>query len=136
MLSLLVKKSHSDESNLSKFATLSGYADSLQHSTAYELNAAQAKDMLATNDVTLIDTREPYEHGANNIPQLFSIKPARVMNIPLSRMANALVDGQLNPRGKYILLCRSGNRSKQAATNLSQLGFTDVYNLSGGMALL
>ncbi|NMR25254.1 aminotransferase class V-fold PLP-dependent enzyme [Pseudoalteromonas sp. NEC-BIFX-2020_015] len=130
------KKSHSDESNLSKFATLCGYADSLQHSTAYELNAAQAKDMLATNDVTLIDTREPYEHGANNIPQLFSIKPARVMNIPLSRMANALVDGQLNPRGKYILLCRSGNRSKQAATNLSQLGFTDVYNLSGGMALL
>lgn len=130
------QKHQSDESNLSKFATLCGYADSLQQSTAYELNAAQAKDMLAIDDVYLIDTREPYEHGANNISQQFTINPARVMNIPLSRMANALVDGQLNSHGKYILLCRSGNRSKQAATNLSQLGFSDVYNLSGGMALL
>ncbi|MFZ6816659.1 rhodanese-like domain-containing protein, partial [Undibacterium sp. Rencai35W] len=90
--------------------------------------------MLAIDDVYLIDTREPYEHGANNVSQQLAINPARVMNIPLSRMANALVDGQLSSQGKYILLCRSGNRSKQAATNLSQLGFTNVYNLSGGMA--
>lgn len=129
-------KQHSDEDNLFKFATLCGYANSLQYSAAYELNAMQAKDMLTASDVYLIDTREPYEHGANNISQLFAVSPARVMNIPLSRMANALVDRQLSPQGKYILLCRSGNRSKQAATNLSQLGFTDVYNLSGGMALL
>ena len=130
------QKHHSDECNLSKFATLCGYADSLQHSTAYEVNAAQAKEMLILADVHLIDTREPYEHGANDISQQLAITPDRVMNIPLSRMANALVDGQLNAQNKYILLCRSGNRSKQAATNLSQLGFTQVYNLSGGMALL
>ena len=50
-------------------------------------------------------------------------------------MANAIVEGQLNKNNSYILLCRSGNRSKLAATNLSQLGYKTVYNLNGGLAL-
>ena len=51
-------------------------------------------------------------------------------------MANAIVEEQLDKTHTYILVCRSGNRSKQAANNLSQLGFEKVYNLDGGLALL
>jgi rhodanese-related sulfurtransferase len=32
-----------------------------------------------------------------------------------------------------VMICRSGNRSSQAARALSQAGFTNVHNLVGGM---
>lgn len=91
--------------------------------------------MLKANNTYLIDTREPYEHDANNVAQLFNTDDDKTLNIPLSRMANAIVEEQLSKSKHYILLCRSGNRSKVAATNLIQLGYKKVYNLSGGLAL-
>lgn len=129
------QKLANDEVNVSQFASLCGYAQSLQHTSSSELDTKGAKTMLSNSNAYLIDTREPYEHSAADIPQLFDVSAERVINIPLSRMANALVDQQLEKHGNYVLLCRSGNRSKQAATNLTQLGFENVYNLSGGLAL-
>lgn len=129
------QKFASDETNVGQFKTLCGYAQSLQQTAAQELNAQQAKELLKKADTYLIDTREPYEHSAADIPQLFNVSAERVINIPLSRMANALIKQQLEKQGEYVLLCRSGNRSKQAATNLSQLGYQHVYNLTGGLAL-
>lgn len=40
---------------------------------------------------------------------------------------------QLNPENSYLLICRSGNRSAQACLFLLSQGFTNVYNLKGGM---
>ncbi len=129
------QKLASDEASTSQFKTLCGYAQSLQYISTQELNAKQAKELLKKANTYLIDTREPYEHSAADIPQLFDVSTERVINIPLSRMANALIEQQLEKQGEYVLLCRSGNRSKQAATNLSQLGYEHVYNLMGGLAL-
>jgi rhodanese-related sulfurtransferase len=50
-------------------------------------------------------------------------------------MAHALTQGLLDKNNQYILVCRSGNRSKIAAANLTELGYSSVYNLSGGLAL-
>ncbi len=116
--------------------TLCGYVETLETAPMKQLAATDAKTMLAEQDTYLIDTREPYEHGANNLAELFTVADNKVINIPLSRMANAIVEGQLGKAQTYILVCRSGNRSKQAANNLSQLGFEKVYNLNGGLALL
>ncbi len=33
-----------------------------------------------------------------------------------------------------VVICASGNRSAMAATKLAKLGFTTVYNFSGGMS--
>ena len=52
--------------------------------------------MLDDKATYLIDTREPYEHGANSLAELFTVAESKVINIPLSRMANAIVQGQLN----------------------------------------
>ncbi|MEI2774653.1 MAG: rhodanese-like domain-containing protein [Tetrasphaera sp.] len=36
--------------------------------------------------------------------------------------------------GTYALYCRSGNRSGQALSAMTQLGFTRVYHLAGGIS--
>lgn len=114
---------------------LCGYVNALPEIDTQQLSFKDAKAMLSTDSTYLIDTREPYEHGATNVAHLFNTPNANTLNIPLSRMANAVFEGQLNKNNTYILLCRSGNRSKIAANNLMQLGYKTVYNLNGGLAL-
>ena len=130
-----VKKEHYDTQKQVSSTQLCGYVDAIPSVTTLQLTFDAAKTMLNNDNAFLIDTREPYEHGANNVAQLFNSNSDKTLNIPLSRMANAIVEGQLNKNNSYILLCRSGNRSKLAATNLSQLGYKTVYNLNGGLAL-
>ncbi|MDO6637950.1 aminotransferase class V-fold PLP-dependent enzyme [Pseudoalteromonas carrageenovora] len=114
---------------------LCGYVNALPEIDTQQLSFKDAKAMFSTDSTYLIDTREPYEHGATNVAHLFNTPNANTLNIPLSRMANAVFEGQLNKNNTYILLCRSGNRSKIAANNLMQLGYKTVYNLNGGLAL-
>ncbi|MBQ4800489.1 aminotransferase class V-fold PLP-dependent enzyme [Pseudoalteromonas sp. MMG006] len=114
---------------------LCGYVNALPKIDTQQLSFDDAKVMLGTDNTYLIDTREPYEHGATNVAQLFNTPNVNTLNIPLSRMANAVFEGQLSKNNSYILLCRSGNRSKIAANNLMQLGYKTVYNLNGGLAL-
>ncbi|MFY8283517.1 aminotransferase class V-fold PLP-dependent enzyme [Pseudoalteromonas sp. SSMSWG5] len=128
-------KQQADEQKHAESHSLCGYVETLESAPMKQLAATDAKAMLDDKTTYLIDTREPYEHGANNLAELFTVADSKVINIPLSRMANAIVQGQLNKAHNYILVCRSGNRSKQAANNLSQLGFENVYNLNGGLAL-
>jgi len=40
---------------------------------------------------------------------------------------------QLDPDVPYLLYCRSGNRSGQTRAILSELGFTDVADVDGGI---
>ncbi|MEC8139401.1 MAG: aminotransferase class V-fold PLP-dependent enzyme [Pseudomonadota bacterium] len=129
-------KQQADEQKHTVSHSLCGYVETLESAPMKQLVATDAKSMLDDKVTYLIDTREPYEHGANNLAELFTVADSKVINIPLSRMANAIVQGQLDKAHSYILVCRSGNRSKQAANNLSQLGFENVYNLNGGLALL
>jgi len=42
----------------------------------------------------------------------------------------------LVPTTPLLLVCRSGNRSLLAARILNRLGYREVYNLKGGVALL
>ena len=39
----------------------------------------------------------------------------------------------LDPDAPYLLYCRSGNRSGQAATIMDGLGFSNVANVDGGI---
>jgi rhodanese-related sulfurtransferase len=40
---------------------------------------------------------------------------------------------ELDPDAAYIIVCASGNRSGQASAFLESQGFTNIYNMSGGM---
>jgi rhodanese-related sulfurtransferase len=74
-------------------------------------------------DTQLIDVREPGEVAGGSLPGF--------VNIPLGQLPSRV--GELDPRRRVLLLCRSGNRSGQAAYWLAAQGFDDVVNLEGGM---
>ncbi|MBQ4833297.1 aminotransferase class V-fold PLP-dependent enzyme [Pseudoalteromonas sp. MMG010] len=114
---------------------LCGYIEGQPDKNTQQIDVDLAIEMLQQANTYLIDTRESYEHGATDITQLFAINADKIFNIPLSRMANALTQRTLHKGNRYIVLCRSGNRSVQAAVNLAHLGYENVYNITGGLAL-
>ena len=74
--------------------------------------------------VYLLDVREPDEYAAGHIPG--------ITLIPMGEVAARLAE---LPRDKEIIVtCRTGNRSGQVADLLREQGFTNVHNMSGGIA--
>lgn len=78
------------------------------------------------DDAQLIDVREPDEVAGGTL--------AGARNIPLGELPDRLTE--LDPARRVVLLCRSGNRSGAAAEFLTENGFDDVVNLTGGMLAL
>ncbi len=72
--------------------------------------------------VTVVDVREPHEFAAGHIPN--------ALNMPMSRF-----DPQELPRGKpVVLVCQSGNRSRNALNKARAIGRADVKHYAGGTA--
>ncbi|WP_028783515.1 rhodanese-like domain-containing protein [Thalassobacillus devorans] len=89
----------------------------------HEYKPEEVQDMIKENkDVQIIDVREDDEVAQGMIPQA---KHIRLGDIP--EAANNLDKNQ-----EYIMVCRSGGRSMNAAQYLDQQGFK-VRNLEGGM---
>ena len=88
-----------------------------------EVPPAQAATAL--NGVRLIDVREPSEFS----DQLGHVAGAEL--VPLATLPQASTDWDRS--ADYLIICRSGGRSSNAAMWLANHGFTSVFNLSGGM---
>lgn len=75
----------------------------------------------------IIDVRTEQEHKTGYIPKT-------KYNIPYDQIANKIEKLKLNPeKDTIIVYCRSGNRSKVAATTLKEKGYKNVLNLNGGI---
>lgn len=72
----------------------------------------------------VLDVRETHEYDAGHIPG--------ALNKPLSELENGDFEGA-DPNQNYIVICQSGNRSKEASTILAEEGFT-ILNVSEGMS--
>ena len=92
-------------------------------SATYEtISAKQAKEMMETQDVMIIDVREESEYQQGHI------KDAQL--IPLSQIQES--NQELPDKEETILVyCRSGNRSAKAAKKLTQLGYKHIYDFGG-----
>ncbi|MBV2127649.1 aminotransferase class V-fold PLP-dependent enzyme [Arsukibacterium indicum] len=100
------------------------------------LDKAELTDILAQQpDLLVVDVREPHEQTAGPL-QRHLPAAAQVLAVPLSKLCDALISRQLTPARPLLLVCRSGNRSLLACKVLRRFGFTAVYNLNGGMAML
>ncbi|MDH6371514.1 rhodanese-related sulfurtransferase [Paenibacillus sp. PastF-3] len=72
----------------------------------------------------LIDVREPDEYKSGFIPG--------AKNIPLSQLEKRL--GEIPKDRDVLLYCRSGMRSKSAASILSKQRYTRLAHLQGGVS--
>jgi rhodanese-related sulfurtransferase len=75
--------------------------------------------------VRLVDVREPHEFTG----ELGHIVNAEL--VPLSTVVTA--SAGWDKAQEIVLICRSGNRSGQAAGKLAQMGFSRLSNMVGGM---
>lgn len=71
--------------------------------------------VIAMKKVQLVDVRTPAEFSDGHIPQAININ---VNDVDFEAQA-----AQLNKARPVALYCRSGNRSKRAATILSNMGY-------------
>ena len=76
-------------------------------------------------DFAIIDVRTPEEYAAGRIEN----------SINLDFYSENFKDelNKLNKEKKYLIYCKSGNRSGKARDILKDLNFTEVYNMLGGM---
>jgi len=72
-------------------------------------------------NTAIIDVRTAEEFAAGHIPQS--------INIPLHILLDSIED--LTEFDAIILICRSGNRSRQAKVLLQERGFENVFNGGG-----
>lgn len=85
----------------------------------------QAFDLSGREDITVIDVRTPEEFAEGHIDG------ATMIDFYADTFGDDI--GALDPSGTYLLYCRSGNRSGQAAALMQQLGFEQVYDMDGGV---
>jgi rhodanese-related sulfurtransferase len=88
-----------------------------------EVTVQELKQKIDNNeDFQLIDVRETFEYETSNLDG---------ENIPLGGL---LVEIEKVATDKPVIMqCRSGQRSAAAVMQLEQRGFTNVYNLKGGI---
>ncbi len=91
-------------------------------SAVLQLNNTGTMNLL-DKGTRVIDVREPSEYRAGHVPggEL----------IPLATVASAA--SSWDKSEPIVILCRSGNRSMQAANTLKGQGFETVYNVTNGM---
>lgn len=88
-----------------------------------EISVQELKKMIDNQeDFQLIDVRETFEYEMSNLSGL---------NIPLAGLL--LEADQISKDKPVIMQCRSGARSAAALNQLEQLGYTNLYNLKGGI---
>lgn len=77
-----------------------------------------------TNEIQLLDVREPHEQP--QIDELIDLQ------IPLAEIKYRAAE--ISETQKVIVFCKAGTRSKRAIELLeSEFGFTNLYNLEGGV---
>lgn len=87
-----------------------------------DISVSQLQQMMQKKDFLLVNTHVPYEGDL----------PRTDFSIPYDQIGQQL-DKLPDRNAKIVLYCRTGTMSTQAALTLVQKGYTQVYELDGGM---
>ncbi len=89
-----------------------------------------ARKREAGEQFLLIDVREPHELHLANLGE-------GVIHVPLSQLARIRLDAlpaeALDQDAEIVIMCHHGNRSAQVAAWLMGQGWTNVWNMTGGI---
>lgn len=87
--------------------------------------SAFAEKIKNTPNAQILDVRTPQEFAGDHIE---NAKNVNWLNADF--VTNAATLDKTKP---VFVYCKSGNRSNKAATKLSEMGFTTIYDLQGGI---
>ena len=88
------------------------------------ISSAEAQQMIEDNkDALILDVRTAAEYESGHIPN--------AVNLSNEDIQAGKVDSLKDKSQLIMVYCRSGNRSRQAAQKLAELGYTNVVDFGG-----
>ena len=88
-----------------------------------KITSDEAKKMIETQKVIVVDVRTLEEYNEGHIPNAISI--------PLETIENKAEVKLKNKDDLILVYCRSGRRSREAALKLIENGYTNVIDFGG-----
>ena len=89
-----------------------------------QISQEEAKEMMDTQDVIILDVREQDEYDSGHIPGAVLL-PVGTIDEETAAEVRPEKDSTV------LVYCRSGNRSKTASSALAELGYTNIYEFGG-----
>ena len=103
---------------------LTGCGGTAVENTYQQITQEEAKAMMDTQEVIILDVREQDEFDAGHIPG--------AVLLPVGSISDETAAAVIPEMDSIVLVyCRSGNRSKTASSALAELGYTNVYEFGG-----
>ena len=92
--------------------------------TYQQISQEEAKNMMDTQEVIILDVREQDEFDTGHIPG--------AILLPVGTITADTAAAVIPETDSVVLVyCRSGNRSKTASAALAGLGYTGIYEFGG-----
>jgi rhodanese-related sulfurtransferase len=88
-----------------------------------DISAAQLNEMLKNKDFVFVNVHIPFEGDIAGTD----------LSIPYDTITQNLDKLPADKNAKIVLYCRSDRMSNIAAREMADLGYTNLYNLDGGM---
>jgi len=90
-----------------------------------EVNTSDALQLINHKDAIVLDVRERSEYDAGHV--------LNAKFIPLGKLKERMGELEKYRDQPIVVVCRSGNRSGTACFLLAKQGFSQAYNLAGGI---
>ncbi len=94
-------------------------------SSATDLSVTEFSSKITESGVVTLDVRTPGEFAEGYI------EGARLIDFQSGNFENEIAT--LDKNATYAVYCRSGNRSGQAVKVMKDAGFSNVFNMNGGV---
>lgn len=94
-------------------------------SVANKVSPKEFADVIKNSSVVIVDVRTPAEYASGHL--------ANAVNVDFESADFKSNVAQLDKAKTYAVYCRSGNRSGQAVKVMEDAGFTNLYDLDGGI---
>ena len=106
------------------FFLLAGCGGNAADSSYQQITQEEAKEMMDTQEVIILDVREQDEYDGGHIPG--------ALLLPVGTIDETTAAEVIPEKDSTVLVyCRSGNRSKTASSTLAELGYTNLYEFGG-----
>ena len=106
------------------FFLLAGCGGNAADSSYQQITQEEAKEMMDTQEVIILDVREQDEYDGGHIPDAVLLPVGTIYEDTAAEVIPEM-------DSTVLVYCRSGNRSKTASAALAELGYTAIYEFGG-----